>query len=49
MIQDGQMTCDNCGKPISRLTTMPEEGYPKMHSLCSACFADVWKKSIPPA
>jgi len=49
MIRDGQMVCDACGKAITHLTAVPAEGYPQMHNLCSACFADLWKKSIPPA
>ncbi len=49
MIRDGQMVCDNCGKVITRITTLPPEGYPSMHLLCSACFADLRSKSIPPA
>jgi len=49
MIRDGQLVCDGCQKNISRISEVPPEGWPVMHNLCSACFADLWKRSIPPA
>jgi len=49
MIRDGQMICDRCQKTISRVTEVPPEGWPTMHNLCSPCFQEVWKQSIPPA
>ncbi|HTT15116.1 MAG TPA: hypothetical protein VMG81_04985 [Thermoplasmata archaeon] len=48
-LKDGAMVCDGCQKVITRLTVVPDEGWPRMHNLCSSCFADLWKSSIPPA
>ncbi|MCI4369530.1 MAG: hypothetical protein L3K09_08230 [Thermoplasmata archaeon] len=45
MYKDGQIVCDSCQTMITHLTGAPAEGYPKMHDLCSACFAELWKKS----
>jgi len=47
MIRDGQLVCDACQKNISRVTEVPAEGWPKMHNLCSSCFADLKKQAIP--
>ncbi len=47
MIRDGTLVCDGCQKTISRITHIPEEGWPNLRNLCSACFAELWKKSIP--
>jgi hypothetical protein len=47
MIRDGQLVCDSCQKPISRITDVPSEGWERMHNLCSACFAVLWAKSLP--
>jgi hypothetical protein len=49
MLQDGQLICDACRKVITKITAAPAEGWEKMHNLCSACFVDLWKQSIPPA
>ncbi|MGI0071059.1 MAG: hypothetical protein ACRECT_03180 [Thermoplasmata archaeon] len=46
MIRDGQLLCDACQKVISRITEVPDEGWAKMHNLCSACFAALGKESI---
>jgi hypothetical protein len=46
MIKDGQLVCDNCQKPITRITDVPAEGWERMHNLCSACFTALWAKSI---
>jgi predicted amidophosphoribosyltransferase len=46
VLKDGEMVCDQCQKPITRVTEAPAEGYPRMHNLCSACFAELRKKSI---
>ena len=47
MFRDGQMVCDVCQKSITRVTEAPAEGWPKMHNLCSGCFADLKKQAIP--
>jgi hypothetical protein len=46
MIRDGQLVCDSCQKPISRITDVPAEGWDRMHNLCSACFADLRQKAV---
>jgi hypothetical protein len=46
MIRDGEMVCDQCGKTITHITSVPAEGYPKMHNLCSTCFDELRKQSI---
>ena len=46
MLRDGQLVCDQCGKVISRFTQPAEEGWERMHNLCSACFADLEKQSV---
>jgi predicted amidophosphoribosyltransferase len=47
MLKDGSMVCDRCQKKISRITDAPPEGWPAMHNLCSACFAEVKQTAIP--
>ncbi len=49
MLKDSALVCDGCQKTITRVTNVPSEGWPTMHNLCSACFLDLWKTSIPPA
>jgi hypothetical protein len=49
VIQDGQLVCDGCQKPITRITSAADPDWARMHNLCSACFLDLWKRSIPPA
>jgi hypothetical protein len=49
MIRDQQMICDGCEKVITRISTVPEGEWGKMHNLCSECFRALWKQSIPPA
>ncbi len=44
MIRDGNMVCDACEAVITRVTELPADGWPKLHSLCSACFEAAWKK-----
>ncbi|HTT72594.1 MAG TPA: hypothetical protein VMG99_00370 [Thermoplasmata archaeon] len=48
-LRDGAMVCDSCQKVITRITTVPDEGWPRMHNLCSACFDALRATSIPPA
>jgi hypothetical protein len=38
-MKDNVMICDACGTKITQVTTLPAEGYPKLHALCSKCFA----------
>ena len=47
MLRDSQMVCDVCQKNITRVAEVPPEGWPKMHNLCSACFADLKKQAVP--
>jgi len=47
MIHEGQLLCDVCQKPISRISDVPAEGWPQMHNLCSACFAELRTKAVP--
>jgi len=47
MIRDGTMVCDVCQKSITRITDIPAVGWPKMHNLCSACFASLKTQAIP--
>jgi hypothetical protein len=47
MLRDGQMFCDACQKPITRVSDVPAEGWPKMHNLCSDCFAKLKTQAIP--
>jgi len=47
MIRENQMVCDVCQKPITRVTEIPSEGWPKMHNLCSTCFSDLKKQAVP--
>ncbi|HYA57017.1 MAG TPA: hypothetical protein VEH57_00905 [Thermoplasmata archaeon] len=49
MIRDGQIVCDRCQKTITRVTSVPAEGWERMHNLCSECFHAVWQQSIPRA
>lgn len=49
MIEDRRMVCDGCQKIITRILSVPPEGWPKMHNLCSACFIDLSKRSISTA
>lgn len=46
MIQEGTIVCDACQKAISRITRVPDEGWPQMHNLCSACFDSLWKTAL---
>jgi hypothetical protein len=46
MIRDGQLVCDSCQKPITKITQVPAEGWERMHNLCSACFATVRQKAV---
>ncbi len=39
MIKEGVLFCDTCGTKISRVVDLPAEGWPKLHAICSACFA----------
>ncbi|HLM90920.1 MAG TPA: hypothetical protein VK424_02555 [Thermoplasmata archaeon] len=46
MIREGQLVCDACLQGITRITSVPEEGWEKMHNLCSSCFAALSEKSV---
>lgn len=46
MIQDGRIVCDSCKTVITRMTDVPAEGWPQLHNLCSACFANVRKTAL---
>ncbi len=47
MLKDGQLICDVCQKPITRITEFPAEGWERMHNLCSACFDAARQRSVP--
>ncbi len=47
MLKDGQLVCDTCRKVITRLTVAPEDGWPQLHNLCSACYAALKQKALP--
>jgi hypothetical protein len=47
MLQDGKIICDSCHNAITRVTDFPAEGWPQLHSLCSNCYAELKKKSVP--
>jgi hypothetical protein len=38
-MKDDVMVCDACGTTITHVTTLPSDGYPKLHALCTKCFA----------
>ncbi len=44
MIKDGVMICDNCGTTITRVLDVPADGWPKLHAVCSPCFAKLAEK-----
>lgn len=46
VFQDGKIVCDSCKSPITRVTEVPADGWPQLHSLCSNCFADLQRKAI---
>jgi hypothetical protein len=49
MIENGQLVCDSCHTAISRITSVADPDWARMHNLCSTCFLALWKQSIPPA
>jgi hypothetical protein len=49
MIRDVQIICDRCQATITRTTAVLEGDGAHMHNLCSACFVEWKKQSIPPA
>jgi hypothetical protein len=40
-MKDSTMVCDKCGATITQVTTLPADGYPKLHALCTKCFAEL--------
>jgi hypothetical protein len=46
MIRDGRIVCDGCQNTITKITQVPEEGWPQLHNLCSECFDAVWKTAL---
>ncbi len=46
MLREGRLVCDACQTVITRITSAPEEGWQKMHNLCSTCFDKLWSTSI---
>lgn len=45
MFTEGKIVCDSCQAEITRVVPPPEDGWPKLHSLCSACFAKLHTQS----
>ena len=41
MFKDTTIVCDKCNAMITHVTNAPAEGWPKLHNLCSSCFAQV--------
>ena len=41
---DGKFVCDQCGSAITRVTDAAD-GYPKLHILCSTCWAAALQKA----
>ena len=48
-IQDQKLLCDQCHAVITRITSVPGEGWTTMHNLCSKCFRELRATSINPA
>lgn len=46
MIRDGTIVCDSCQSAITKITEIPEGGWPQMHNLCSTCFDNLWKTGL---
>jgi hypothetical protein len=46
VIRDGTLVCDSCQKPITKITQVPEGGWPQMHNLCTPCFESLWKTAL---
>jgi len=46
MIREGQLVCDSCQQVITRISSVPEEGWERMHNLCSTCFATLSGTSV---
>ncbi len=49
MLTDGKLVCDQCQTVITRIEGAPADGWPTMHNLCSNCFRELGKKSVPRA
>jgi hypothetical protein len=47
MIQDDKIVCDACKAVITRVTVLPPEGWPQLHSLCSKCYAEARDHAEP--
>lgn len=47
MLQQGNIVCDACHGVITRVTEVPEDGWPQLHNLCSQCYAEARTKSLP--
>ncbi|HTW55555.1 MAG TPA: hypothetical protein VMG36_03810 [Thermoplasmata archaeon] len=49
-IRDQKLVCDQCQTVITRISTVPGEGWaPAQHNLCSKCFRELKATSINPA
>lgn len=48
MIRDQKLVCDGCQTVITQISTPPQPDW-SMHNLCSACFRELSKQSIPRA
>ena len=47
MLKDGQLFCDSCQVRITKISEAPAEGWPGLHALCSACFAELKGRAVP--
>ncbi len=47
MLKDAQLVCDACRSVITRVTEVPDEGWPQLHNLCSKCYAELRQRALP--
>jgi hypothetical protein len=45
MFKEGKLFCDSCQAEVTRVNPPPEDGWPKLHVLCSTCFAQLGQKT----
>lgn len=39
-----EMVCDYCGAAITKVTSLPAEGWPHLHAVCAPCFQKLREK-----
>jgi hypothetical protein len=45
VVKEGTILCDKCNASITRVQSLPADGWPKLHNLCSACFTELHDRS----